>query len=57
MNNFLISAESILCGYLLEPSRPGGSNEYPQGMFKAEINIEYPCETQFHHIQVGYEGV
>ena len=30
---FLISAENIDCGYLLEPPRRGGSNEYPQSMF------------------------
>ena len=30
---FHISAQCIDCGYLLEPSRPGGSSEYPQSMF------------------------
>ena len=30
---FLISAQNIDCGYSLEPSRWGGSNEYPQSMF------------------------
>ena len=30
---FLISAQNIDCGYLLEPSHRGGSNEYPQSMF------------------------
>ena len=34
---FLISAQNIDCGYSLEPSRRGGSNEYPQSMFWAEI--------------------
>ena len=34
---FLISAQNIDCGYLLEPPRRGGSNEYPQAMFWAEI--------------------
>ena len=34
---FLISAQNIDCGYLLEPPRQGGSNEYPQSMFWAEI--------------------
>ena len=28
-----ISAQTIDCGYLLEPSQPGYSNEYPQSMF------------------------
>ena len=31
---FLISARNIDCGYSLEPPRRGGSNEYPQSMFK-----------------------
>ena len=34
---FLISAQNIDCGYSLEPPRQGGSNEYPQSMFRAEI--------------------
>ena len=34
---FLISAQNIDCGYLLELPRRGGSNEYPQSMFCAEI--------------------
>ena len=34
---FVISAENIDCGYSLEPPRRGGSNEYPQSMFSAEI--------------------
>ena len=34
---FLISAQNIDCGYSLEPPRRGGSNEYPQSMFCAEI--------------------
>ena len=32
-----ISAPNIDCGYTLEPPRRGGSNEYPQSMFGAEI--------------------
>ena len=35
--NFHISAQNIDCGYSLEPPRRGGSNEYPQSMFWAEI--------------------
>ena len=40
---FLISAQNIDCGYSLEPPRRGGSNEYPQSMFWAEIwkNIRF----------------
>ena len=36
-NIFLISAQNMDCGYSLEPPRRGGSNEYPQSMFWAEI--------------------
>ena len=36
-NIFLISAQNIDCGQSLEPPRRGGSNEYPQYMFWAEI--------------------
>ena len=36
-NIFHISAQNIDCGYSLEPLRRGGSNEYPQSMFWAEI--------------------
>ena len=35
--SFHISAQNIDCGYSLEPPRRGGSNEYPQSMFWAEI--------------------
>ena len=34
---FLISAQNIDCVYSLEPPRRGGSNEYTQSMFWAEI--------------------
>ena len=34
---FLISAQNIDCGYSLEPPCRGGSNEYSQSMFWAEI--------------------
>ena len=34
---FHISSQNIDCGYLLEPPRRGGSNEYPQSMFWPEI--------------------
>ena len=37
---FLISAQNIECGYSLEPPRRGGSNEYPQSMFWAEISVK-----------------
>ena len=34
---FHIFIQNIDCGYSLEPPRRGGSNEYPQSMFWAEI--------------------
>ena len=34
---FLILLNHIDCGYSLEPPRRGGSNEYPQSVFWAEI--------------------
>ena len=34
---FLILQKNIDCGYSLESPRRGGSNEYPQSMFSAEI--------------------
>ena len=34
---FHTSAQNIDCGYSLEPPHWGGSNEYPQSMFWAEI--------------------
>ena len=34
---FHISAQNIDCGYSLEPPRRGGSNEYSQSMFWAEM--------------------
>ena len=56
---FYISAQNIDCGYLLEPPRQGGSNEYPQSMFlsKNKKNNVYPCKPQFYYIKVGYKGV
>ena len=56
---FHISAQNIDYGYSLEPPRRGGSNEYPQSMFCAEIrkNIVYPCKPQFYCIKKGFEGV
>ena len=34
---FLFLLKNIVCGYSLEPPRRGGSNEYPQSNFWAEI--------------------
>ena len=36
-DNFQISAQNIDCWYSLELPLRGGSNEYPQSMFLAEI--------------------
>ena len=43
---FHISAQNIDCGYLLEPPRGGGSNEYPQSMFlsRNKRNNVYPSK-------------
>ena len=38
---FLISAQNVDCWYSLEPPRRGGSNEYPQSMYWAEIWKKY----------------
>ena len=48
-NIFHISAQNIDCGYLLEPPRRGGSNEYPQSMFlsRNKKNNVYPCKPSF----------
>ena len=32
---FLFLLKNIDCGYSLEPPRRGGSNKYPQSMFRA----------------------
>ena len=47
---FHVSAQNIYCGYSLETPHRGGSNEYPQSMFWAEIrkNNVYPCKPQFY---------
>ena len=38
---FLIFAQNINCGYTLEQPRRGGSNEYPQTMFRSKIEKSY----------------
>ena len=46
---FHVSVQNIDCGYSLEPPRRGGSNEYPQFMFWAEIRkiIYTPVNPSF----------
>ena len=36
-DNFLIFAQNIDRGYMLEPPHRGGSNEYPGSIFKSKI--------------------
>ena len=59
---FLISAKNINCGYSLEPPLRGGSNEYPQSIFWADIwkiseyfylQIFSFCRWNFHYIWIG----
>ena len=56
---FLIFAQNLYRGYTLEPPQLGGSNEYPQSMFKSENKNKnaYPCKPQFYYIKVGCKGV
>ena len=57
-SGFQISAQNINCGYLLEPPRRGGSNEYPQSMVLSrnkKINV-YPFKPQFYCIKVEFKG-
>ena len=44
---FLIFAQNIDCGYMLEPPRRGDSNEHPQSMFwrKNRYTPAYPSFT------------
>ena len=46
---FPIFAQNIDCGYMLEPPRGGGSNEYPQSMFwsKNRKNRYTPANPSF----------
>ena len=48
---FHISAQNIDCGYSLEPSCQGGSNEYPQCMFLSRNNNVHP---PVYYIKVGF---
>ena len=57
--SFYISAQNIDCGYLIEPPRRGGSNEYRQFMFLSrnkKVDV-YPCKPKFYYIKVGFKGV
>ena len=56
---FHISAQNMDCGYSLEPPHWGGSNEYPQSMFWAELRKKKytPVNPSFYYIKVGFKGV
>ena len=56
---FHISAQTIECGYPLEPPRQGGSNEYPQSMFlsRNKKNNVWSYKPQFYYIKMGFKGV
>ena len=51
---FHIAAQNIHSGYLLEPPRRGGFNEYSQSMFLSRnMKIMYtPCKPEFYYIKV-----
>ena len=57
--SFHISSQNMDYGYLLEPPRRGGSNEYPQSIVLSrnrKSNV-YPCKPQFYYIKVGFKGI
>ena len=56
---FHIPAQSIVYGYLFEPPRRGGSNEYAQSMFlsRNKNNNVYPYKPQFYYIKVGSKRI
>ena len=43
-----ISAQSIHCGYSLEP---------PWFLSRNKKNNVYPCKPQFYYIKVGFKGI
>ena len=52
---FLFLLKNIDCGYSLEPPRRGGSNEYPQSMFWAEIwKISDYLSENFQFLEVKF---
>ena len=52
---FLIFAKIIDCGYSLEPPRRGGSNEYLQSMFWADIwKISEVLSEHFQFLAVNF---
>ena len=57
-NSFLICAQIIDCGYMLEPPRRGSSNEYPQSMFwsRNKKNRYTPAYPSFAILKWGIMG-
>ena len=52
---FLISTQNSNCRYSLEPPHRGGSNEYPQSMFWAEIwKISKFLSENFQFLEVKF---
>ena len=52
-NIFLIFAQNIDCGYMLEPP-----HEFPQSMFWSKNKKKvYPCKPQLYYIKMGCKGV
>ena len=50
---FLIFARNIDCGYMLEPPRRGGSNEYPAKTRKIGIPLHTPVSLYKSGVQGG----
>ena len=54
-----ISAQNIVCGYLLEPPWLSDSNEYPQSMVLSKIrknNNVYHRKPKFYYKKGGFRG-
>ena len=55
---FFFFAQNIDCGYTLEPSRRGDSNEYPQSLLWSKIReIDIPLHTPVLLYKMGFKGV
>ena len=64
---FLIFAQNIVCGYMLEPPQVGRSKEYiseavlkstHDQCFRAKLRKNvYLCKPQFYYIEEGCQGV
>ena len=47
------------CGYSLEPTWRGGSNEYPRSIFSSKNtkNNVFPFKPRFYYIKMGLKGL